>query len=69
MPPSSCSQFGGRPVRFLPAAGGTSTEKAEAGADVPLQNQRKSRSSIQPGHGEDADRRLLNQRIICVSDA
>ena len=34
--PSSCSLFGERLVCFLPVVGGSSTEKAEAGADEPL---------------------------------
>ena len=59
----------GGPVRFLPAAGGTSTEKAEAGADVPLTNHRKWKHSTQRGHGESAEKPLQNQKGICAKDA
>ena len=56
-------------VRFLPAAGGSSTEKAEAGADEPLTDQRKSKGFTHRGHGDDAERHSWKHVGTCASDA
>ena len=56
-------------VCFLPDRGRFIHRVAEAGADEPLTDQRKSRTFTRAGHGENAEKRLRNQKGTCAKDA